>query len=101
MTGSATKQSTLFPLRQWIASRSLSSGAHSRDPLARNDDIRTYLDKEAAMKIFTPSIVVVLLLLTPSAPAGAQASATDLAVQAAMQAILANPKVIKTLDDIK
>jgi hypothetical protein len=26
----------LFSL--WIASRSLSSGAHSRDPLARNDD---------------------------------------------------------------
>ena len=24
--------------RPWIASRSLSSGAHSRDPLARNDD---------------------------------------------------------------
>src|SRR5882724_13546137 len=24
----------------WIASRSLSSGAHSRDPLARNDDLR-------------------------------------------------------------
>src|SRR6266516_4810332 len=24
-------------LRLWIASRSLSSGAHSRDPLARND----------------------------------------------------------------
>src|SRR5437868_262154 len=23
--------------KQWIASRSLSSGAHSRDPLARND----------------------------------------------------------------
>jgi hypothetical protein len=23
----------------WIASRSLSSGAHSRDPLARNDDL--------------------------------------------------------------
>jgi hypothetical protein len=23
---------------RWIASRSLSSGAHSRDPLARNDD---------------------------------------------------------------
>jgi hypothetical protein len=23
----------------WIASRSLSSGAHSRDPLARNDDV--------------------------------------------------------------
>src|SRR3981189_503193 len=26
------------PSAQWIASRSLSSGAHSRDPLARNDD---------------------------------------------------------------
>jgi hypothetical protein len=24
-------------LQPWIASRSLSSGAHSRDPLARND----------------------------------------------------------------
>jgi hypothetical protein len=24
-------------MTQWIASRSLSSGAHSRDPLARND----------------------------------------------------------------
>jgi hypothetical protein len=29
--------SFLFVAR-WIASRSLSSGAHSRDPLARNDD---------------------------------------------------------------
>ena len=28
---------------RWIASRSLSSGAHSRDPLARNDDLRTIL----------------------------------------------------------
>jgi len=37
MTGSATKQS-IFPGLAWIASRSLSSGAHSRDPLARNDD---------------------------------------------------------------
>jgi hypothetical protein len=26
---------------QWIASRSLSSGAHSRDPLARNDGMLT------------------------------------------------------------
>jgi hypothetical protein len=26
-----------FFLAKWIASRSLSSGAHSRDPLARND----------------------------------------------------------------
>src|SRR6266576_332423 len=32
----ATKQSSLA-LWFWIASRSLSSGAHSRDPLARND----------------------------------------------------------------
>jgi hypothetical protein len=28
---------TFFAAR-WIASRSLSSGAHSRDPLARNDE---------------------------------------------------------------
>src|ERR1700722_9298314 len=38
----ATKQSTLRLLHlrhQWIASRSLSSGAHSRDPLARNDAV--------------------------------------------------------------
>src|SRR6267142_2370700 len=27
---------------RWIASRSLSSGAHSRDPLARNDGKRTF-----------------------------------------------------------
>ena len=37
----ATKQSSflLFFARKgsWIASRSLSSGAHSRDPVARND----------------------------------------------------------------
>jgi hypothetical protein len=32
----ATKQSRLT-LLLWIASQSLSSGAHSRDPLARND----------------------------------------------------------------
>src|SRR6266705_1736443 len=31
-------QSSLRPL--WIASRSLSSGTHSRDPLARNDGLR-------------------------------------------------------------
>jgi hypothetical protein len=37
---SAAKQS-IFPLVEaWIASRSLSSGAHSRDPLARNDDVK-------------------------------------------------------------
>jgi hypothetical protein len=28
-------------LALWIASRSLSSGARSRDPLARNDDLKT------------------------------------------------------------
>src|SRR5882672_4847613 len=34
----ATKQSIFFLCAaRWIASRSLSSGAHSRDPLARND----------------------------------------------------------------
>jgi hypothetical protein len=33
----ATKQSMLRHKERWIASRSLSSGAHSRDPLARND----------------------------------------------------------------
>jgi hypothetical protein len=33
----ATKQSRTFAFKPWIASRSLSSGAHSRDPLARND----------------------------------------------------------------
>ncbi len=31
------KQSTITSSGVWIASRSLSSGAHSRDPLARND----------------------------------------------------------------
>ena len=36
--GEATKQSRTFAPHGWIASRSLSSGAHSRDPLARNDD---------------------------------------------------------------
>jgi hypothetical protein len=39
----ATKQSSfLFSLslhKSWIASRSLSSGAHSRDPFARNDGL--------------------------------------------------------------
>jgi hypothetical protein len=34
----ATKQSSLRLVSLWIASRSLSSGAHSRDPVARNDD---------------------------------------------------------------
>jgi hypothetical protein len=33
----ATKQSSFVLAEKWIASRSLSSGAHWRDPLARND----------------------------------------------------------------
>ena len=36
------RQSTLlFAAPLWIASRSLSSGAHSRDPVARNDNFNT------------------------------------------------------------
>jgi hypothetical protein len=35
---SAAKQSIAPQVERWIASRNLSSGAHSRDPLARNDD---------------------------------------------------------------
>jgi hypothetical protein len=50
----ATKQST-FPLAAaWIASRSLSSGAHSRDPLARNDEQLKHtrlLDNDASVTI--------------------------------------------------
>jgi hypothetical protein len=38
----ATKQSIYPRVEVWIASRSLSSGAHSRDPLARNDEWRDY-----------------------------------------------------------
>jgi hypothetical protein len=34
---SQAKQSIAQQKERWIASRSLSSGAHSRDPLARND----------------------------------------------------------------
>jgi hypothetical protein len=33
----ATKQSGNFSINLWIASRHLSTGAHSRDPLAGND----------------------------------------------------------------
>src|ERR1019366_7093824 len=35
----------------WIASRSLSSGAHSRDPLARNDVVRLFENQ-------TPVVIV-------------------------------------------
>jgi hypothetical protein len=38
----ATKQSISPGDSFWIASRSLSSGAHSRDPLARNDGLKTF-----------------------------------------------------------
>src|SRR5260221_10396208 len=34
----ATNQSSFLSVASWIASRSLSSGARSRDPLARNDE---------------------------------------------------------------
>ena len=52
----------------------------------------------------TLSIVAAALLLAPIPLVGqafAQTPATAPAVEAATQAILANPKVIKTLDDIK
>jgi len=40
MAGSGSDEYPLLLLRYfWIASRSLSSGAHSRDPLARSDEI--------------------------------------------------------------
>jgi hypothetical protein len=48
----ATKQST-YPLAAlWIASRSLSSGARSRDPLARNDGDRLF--RAASARRFQP-----------------------------------------------
>ncbi len=56
------------------------------------------------MKIPKRSALLVALLLAgwPSAkPAGAQAPAAGPVVEAALQAILANPKLIKALEDIK
>jgi tripeptide aminopeptidase len=53
------------------------------------------------MKILTPSIFATALLLTLSAPACAQTPGTGPAIEAATQAILAYPGVIKTLEDIK
>jgi hypothetical protein len=42
-------------LRQpWIASRSLSSGAHSRDPLARNDELKCCLKIVSALSPTQP-----------------------------------------------
>src|SRR5882724_4247338 len=40
-----TSNPFLLYAARWIASRSLSSGAHSRDPLARNDGFRISLHK--------------------------------------------------------
>src|ERR1700704_1456814 len=40
----------------WIASRSLSSGAHSRDPLARNDARLFHLLFPGAARLFYPSL---------------------------------------------
>ena len=36
--------------QDWIASRSLSSGAHSRDPLARNDEVVIVVIATTALK---------------------------------------------------
>src|SRR5882672_12686043 len=38
LRGAQRRSNPAFLAAPWIASRSLSSGAHSRDPLARNDD---------------------------------------------------------------
>jgi hypothetical protein len=44
-------------LRQsWIASRSLSSGAHSRDPLARNDSLENWLFENRVHG--TPAVII-------------------------------------------
>src|ERR1700694_2018767 len=53
----ATKQSIFAA--PWIASRSLSSGAHSRDPLARNDEAAaiTGCSAFAGMTTFVPSVL--------------------------------------------
>ena len=42
LRGAKRQSNPLSPLLWlWIASRSLSSGAHSRDPVARNDNFNT------------------------------------------------------------
>jgi hypothetical protein len=55
------------------------------------------------MKLLKQSTLMAALLLTasPPMPAIAQAPGAGSAVEAASQAILANPKVIKALEDIK
>jgi hypothetical protein len=46
----ATKQSIFAPMRNfWIASRSLSSGAHSRDPLVCNDAENNFRKSEISL----------------------------------------------------
>ena len=60
-------------LRLWIASRSLSSGAHSRDPLARNDgspsqlsrlfEIRIGQRMERAVSVRAGAAVAVVILV--------------------------------------
>ena len=62
----ATKQSML-PAAKWIASRSLSSGAHSRDPLARNDGCHTII-----ITGFSISILNAPISSAPSAPSTAR-----------------------------
>src|ERR1700732_2407964 len=39
LSGHRLRGNPFLHLVRWIASRSLSSGAHSRDPLARNDGV--------------------------------------------------------------
>jgi acetylornithine deacetylase/succinyl-diaminopimelate desuccinylase-like protein len=55
------------------------------------------------MKVLRRSILIVTLLLagSPPMPAAAQAPGAGAAIEAATQTILANPKVIKALEDIK
>src|SRR5438445_8673765 len=48
---SAAKQSICPRAEVWIASRSLSSGAHSRDPLARNDVERARATKQLRRRL--------------------------------------------------
>jgi tripeptide aminopeptidase len=53
------------------------------------------------MKVFRRSILITALWLSGSVPVAAQAPGAGSAIDAASQAILANPKVIKALEDIK
>ena len=66
---SEAKQSMAQQAEAWIASRSLSSGAHSRDPLARNDGARRHAGTTSSLmtKNFTRSIRPKLVVSATSA----------------------------------